>query len=137
MNRVEELKKIIKDAKEELAEIRENCPHINLKEEINIVSGTEKRYICDYCGKYLGIAKSAKEWIEWFEFRAKESSDYNEKYKNNIDYLLMHEYSDDLLSEEQFKKLVNYNNLEENTKKWLKTKHRDEQIDNILNESKT
>jgi hypothetical protein len=127
MSRVKELYKIIKDAEEELAEIRENCPHVNAKRG-NYMSRPgriDSGYICDDCGEYLGDMKTAKEWIK---NPAWEVGDYI----NNENYLLSREYSDDLISWQQFVKLVDYNNVIENTKKWLKAKHRDKQIESIL-----
>jgi hypothetical protein len=130
MNRVTELYKIIKDAEEELAEIRDNCTHLdkNIGNYMSRPGRFDTGYICDDCGEFLGDIKSAKEWIKNPQYRLGSGEDF----KNNEDYLLSCDYSDDKLSWQQFVKLVDYNNVSNNTKKWLKAKHRDKQIDNIL-----
>ena len=130
MSRVKELYQIIKDAEEELAEIRENCTHLNIKKG-NYMSRPgriDSGYICDECGEFLGDMRTAVEWIFNPAWRLGSDKDI----KNNEDYLLSHEYSDNKISWQQYVKLVDYNNVTENAKKWLKAKHRDDQIDNIL-----
>jgi hypothetical protein len=83
MSRVKELYKIIKDAEEELAEIRENCPHLdkNIGNYMFKPNRFESGYICDYCGEFLGDIKPAKEWIKNPQYRLGSSEDF----KNNED----------------------------------------------------
>ena len=102
-NRIQELYKIIKDANDELDLIRKNCPHnqVSKGDYMWAPGHISNGFICDDCGKYIGEMKTAKEWIE----NPRYSRVPYDVIKEN---LLEKEYSDDVISWDEFEKLTNY-----------------------------
>jgi len=107
--RVQELYKQIEDAKNELAEIRKKCPHKNhaIKNYMWAPGHIEQGHVCDNCGEYLGEMKTTKEWIEEPRFFV-DDKHKTQKIKNT---LLQNEYSDELITWDQFEKLTNFSEL--------------------------
>ena len=67
----------------------------------------EQGHVCDNCGEYLGEMKTAKEWIDTPRWRFADDK-YNQEIKTT---LLQNEYSDELLTWNQFEKLTNFSEL--------------------------
>ena len=131
MSRVEELYKIIKESQDELEIIRKNCEHKDTHQG-QYSSGPgriQDGYICDYCGYFLGKMYTAEVWIENPNTRFM-------PYDNIKEYLLQGEYSNDLLSWDQFVKLTGYYELtDDKISKWKKSKIREERINKIIDEN--
>ena len=131
--RCQELYKIIQDAEKELADIRSNCQH-EISHEGNYMSrpgSIQTGYICDDCGSFLGELMTAKQWA------------INRKHTMIIpslggkiitDYLLSFDFDDKKISWTQFVVLTDYINIEKNALNWLKSKNRETQINNIIND---
>ena len=129
MNRVQELYAIIKEAQEELEDIRTNCKHLSIflgNYTYSDASRIQTGYICNDCGDFLGDMKTAKEWIENPQY-------HYEPYYKIKKYLLQNEYNEDKLSWDQFTTLTDYNSLTgDKVNNWFKAQSRDQKIDDII-----
>lgn len=103
MKRVKELYKIIENAKNELEGIRSTCTHTTFKGNYMWAPGhITEGYICEECGQFLGEMKTAEEWLN----EPKYWTDYYLKVLKNK--LSKNKYTEELLTWEQFDKLVKY-----------------------------
>jgi len=129
VSRVQELYEIIKNAQDELKDIRENCKHISVflgNYTYSDASRMQTGYICNDCGDFLGKMKTAIEWIESPKY-------YSQTYRRIKEYLLQGEYTQDKLSWDQFVNLTGFNNLtDEKVNNWFKAQNRDKKIDQII-----